>query len=71
MAEKKKRNVKDNDALDTVDAAETKKKKRSRQLAFDSPSEKMIHQILPFVYIVLAILFEVCFVLASLTGEEY
>lgn len=56
-----------------------KKKKGSRdggsskgkQLAFDSPSEKLIHQILPFAYLVLAVLFEACFVLAVTTGDAY
>ena len=48
-----------------------KKDKDKSQLTFDSPSEKMIHQILPFVFVVAAILLEVCFVLASIAGDTY
>lgn len=48
-----------------------KKEKKGEQLTFDSPSEKMIHQILPFVFVVAAILLEVCFVLASIAGDAY
>ena len=50
---------------------EPKKGKKGEQLTFDPPSEKIIHQILPFAMIVLALLLEVCFVLAHLTGEKY
>lgn len=54
---------------------EVKKKKGkgkdTEQLCFDCPSDKLIHQILPFVYIVIAILLEACFVFATVTGEEH
>lgn len=46
-------------------------RKDAAQLTFDSPSDKLIHQILPFVYIVIAILLEACFVFATITGEEH
>lgn len=46
-------------------------RKDTAQLTFDSPSDKLIHQILPFVYIVIAILLEACFVFATVTGEEH
>ncbi len=42
-----------------------------RQLEFEPRSDKLVHQILPFVFIVLAILLETCFILASVTGEEH
>ena len=54
-----------------ADDREEKKNSRTHKASFDKPSEKLIHQILPFVFIVLAILFEACFVLATVTGEEY
>ena len=70
MAEKKKRRVKE-DVEESKEALEPKKNKKEHQLSFEPRSEKMIHQILPFVYVVFSVLFAVCFVLASLTGEEY
>ncbi len=45
--------------------------KDPRQLSFDSPSERLIHQILPFVYVVLALLLEACFIFATFTGDKY
>jgi S-DNA-T family DNA segregation ATPase FtsK/SpoIIIE len=73
MSDKKKN--KDNDSKkalqETNDNKDKKASKKRKQLTFDAPSEKMIHQILPFAFVVFAILFEVCFVLASLTGTEY
>ena len=73
MSEKKKFKNKDSKKeLQTSNHSKDKKsEKKGKQLTFDLPSEKMVHQILPFVFIVFAILFEVCFVLASLTGAEY
>ena len=73
MSEKKKFKNKDSKKeLQTSNHSKDKKsEKKGKQLTFDLPSEKMVHQILPFVFIVFAILFEVCFVLASLTGEQY
>lgn len=73
MADKKKRKVKDDieESNYNKEALEPKKSKKEKQLSFEPRSERMIHQILPFVFIVLSILFEVCFVLASLTGEQY
>ena len=43
---------------------------KDKKLDFDSPSERLIHQILPFIYIVLAILIEVCLILASFDGTR-
>lgn len=72
MADNKKYKVKDSKKeLQKAGSNEKKGSQKGKQLTFESSSEKMIHQILPFVYVVFAILFEVCFVLASLTGEEY
>ena len=73
MSDKKKYKVKD-DRKELVERDDDKQKKggkKGKQLTFDNPSDKMLHQVLPFVFIVFAILFEVCFVLASLTGEQY
>ncbi len=73
MSDKKKFNGKaSKKELQASNGAKEKKGgKKDKQLTFDSPSEKMVHQVLPFVFVVFAILFEVCFVLASLTGEKY
>ena len=35
------------------------------------PSEKFIHQILPFILVAIALLLEVCFILASITGDKH
>lgn len=48
-----------------------KDKKEAEQLKIEPRSDRLIHQILPFVYVVIAILLEACFVLASVTGEKY
>ena len=39
--------------------------------SFGAPSERLLHQILPFVFVALALLLEVCFILASATGEQH
>lgn len=70
MAEKNKKSKKELKETKKLAASE-KKSTKAHQLTFDSPSDKLIHQILPFVYVVLAILLEVCFILASVTGEQY
>ena len=73
MADKNKGNVKKTkkELQSYKHQGDEKKPKKSVQLTFDTPSEKMIHQILPFVFVVLAILLEVCFVLASVTADAY
>lgn len=73
MADKNRKNVtKPKKELQSRNTKNSdKNSKKEKQLTFDAQSDRMIHQILPFVFVVLAILFEVCFVLASLTGEEY
>ena len=73
MAEKKRSDkvIKKENSVVEKKARKNKIDKDDRQLSFDTPSDKMIHQILPFVFVVLAILLEVCFVLAHLTGDAY
>ncbi len=62
---------KTNDVSPDVKRKKPKDKKEAEQICFDSPSDKLIHQILPFIYIVVAILLEACFVFATVTGEEH
>ena len=85
MAEKKKNStkvVKKEDKKDKKDTKNVKKstknskalttdKGKEHQVEFDTPSDKLIHQILPFVFIVAAILLETCFIFAAVTGEEH
>ena len=44
---------------------------KAHQVTFDTPSERLLHQVLPFVFIVLAILLEACFVFASFDGTKH
>ena len=82
MAEKKKNSTKVVKKEDKKDNKNTKKsaknskaltnsKGKEHQVEFDTPSDKLIHQILPFVFIVVAILLETCFIFAAVTGEEH
>lgn len=73
MADKNKKLMKKskNEQGSAKNAKNDKDGKDNRQLTFDSPSEKLIHQILPFVYVVLAILLEACFIFATVTGDKY
>ena len=74
MAEKKKnatkkskKEVKKGKFTKAVD----KKGRKSNEIIFDNPSEKTIHQVLPFVFIVFAILLEACIIFAVATGEQH
>ncbi len=76
MAEKNKKTSKDVKKVEKNDKkssknVEKRKKDEKQEIVFDSPSEKLVHQILPFVFIVAAILLEACFILASVTGQEH
>ena len=79
MAEKKKSSAqKSKTAVQKVPdkkgaskGASQNKGKNQHKASFGVPSERLLHQILPFVFIAVALLLEVCFVLASLTGEKY
>lgn len=44
---------------------------KERQLELDPPSDKLIHQILPFIYIVFAILLEACLIFASIDQTRH
>ena len=76
MALKNKKNEKENKIVKKDDKKsealkKEEKSKKAEQLTFDNPSEKLIHQVLPFVFVVVAILLEACFVLASVTADQY
>ena len=76
MALKNKKNEKENKIVKKDDkktdvVKKEEKSKKAEQLTFDPPSDKLIHQILPFVFVVIAILLEACFVLASVTADQY
>ena len=68
---KKTENQTKNEDVKKTSKSVEKSKKKVEQVSFDSPSEKLVHQILPFVFIVIAILLETCFILASVTGQEH
>ncbi len=76
MAKEKKNSAK-NEIKDEKKAKKGKntqaveKDGKGHQVTFDTPSERLVHQVLPFVFIVLAILLEACFVFAMITGEEH
>ena len=44
---------------------------KDKKLELEPKSEKLVHQILPFVYIVLAILLAACFIFATAAGSKY
>ena len=46
-------------------------KNKKPKIHYDHPSERFLHQVLPFVFVALALLLEVCFVLASVSGDKY
>ena len=50
--------------------ANDKSNSKAPKVRFDNPSDRFVHQVIPFVLIALAILLEVCFVLALINGEE-
>ena len=54
----------------TDEAAKKNDKAREEQLSFETRSDKLIHQIIPFVHIVVAVLLETCLVLASIEGTR-
>ena len=74
MADKKKSNTETNKReLQRVSDKKINQKQggKSRKKSGGLPSEKLKNQILPFVFIAIALLLEVCFVLAALTGEKH
>lgn len=74
MAERKKSVApKSKNAVQKVPDKKASQKKggRAHKPSFGAPSERLLNQILPFVFIAVALLLEVCFVLASFTGEKY
>ncbi len=77
MAEKKKNSTK-NSKIDNKNEKSGKKSKaleqggkKGHQVNFETRSDKLVHQVLPFVFIVFAILLETCFIFAAITGEEH
>ncbi|MBO5715416.1 MAG: DNA translocase FtsK [Clostridia bacterium] len=50
--------------------ANDKNSSKAPKVRFDNPSDRFIHQVIPFVLIALALLLEVCFVLALINGEK-
>lgn len=73
MAKKKEalKEAKKNNKVELEDEEFVKADKKSRKKSLKNPSERMIHQVLPFVFVVVALLLEVCFVLAHLTADAY
>ena len=74
MAEKKKtstRKTKKEEKKGKSSKAVDKKGKKSNEIIFDNPSEKTVHQVLPFVFIVFAVLLEACIIFAVATGEKH
>ena len=75
--DKNKKNPSKNMVKKSTDDKDTKKKKdvengkeKDDKLELE-PSEKLIHQILPFVFVVLAVLLEACFILASIDSAKH
>ena len=74
MAEKKKTTTqKSKKELQRVPDKKVTQSKNSKahKSAYVIPSERLINQILPFVFVALALLLEACFVLAAFTGEKH
>lgn len=74
MAEKKKSTTQKSKNLPqkaTDKKASPKKNSKAHKPSFAAPSERLLNQILPFVFIAVALLLEVCFVLASFTGTKF
>ena len=44
---------------------------KAHKASFGAPSERLLHQILPFVFVALALLLEVCFILATFSGSKH
>lgn len=78
MAENRKKTTGTSTKPENIKSKGTKGKKTQsnlpkdpRQLELEPRSDKLIHQILPFVFIVVAILLETCFILASVTLDVH
>lgn len=74
MAEKKKTGTKKSKTAEKQSKSKKqvdRKGKKSNEIIFDNPSEKFIHQLLPFIFIVFAILLEACMIFAVATGEQH
>ena len=74
MADKKRSTTpKSNKELQRVPDKKVASKKSSRahKPSYSLPSERLLNQILPFVFVAVALLLEVCFVLAAFTGEKH
>ena len=74
MAEKKKStNQKSKQALQKAPSKKASQNKGSKahKPSYAVPSEKLINQILPFVFVAVALLLEACFILAAFTGEKH
>ena len=54
----------------TDDINKKNDKSKDKQISFETQSDKLIHQILPFVHIVIAVLLETCLILASIEGTR-
>ena len=50
--------------------ANDKSKANGPKVKFDNPSDRFVHQVIPFVLVALALLLETCFVLALINGEK-
>ena len=51
--------------------ANDKANSKAPKVKFDNPSDRFIHQVIPFVLVALALLLEVCFILALISGENH
>ena len=71
MAEKKKSGSK-NELQRVPDKKSSQKKgNKAHKPSFGAPSERLINQILPFVYVAIALLLSVCFLFAIITGDKH
>ena len=52
-------------------SSHSNQKEHKPKIHYDHPSERFLHQVLPFVFVALALLLETCFVLASASGDKY
>ena len=74
MAEKKKNTTRKNkNELQKVPDKKvtSNKNAKAHKPAYVVPSERLLNQILPFVFVAIALLLEACFVLAAFTGEKH
>ena len=74
MAEKKKYDTQKNQkSVQRVPDKKSSQKKgnNSRKSSYGIPSERLVNQILPFVFVALALLLAACFMFATITGDKH